>query len=759
MESIGKGMFTQTGWEIIKNSYESKQAINDGSSFMVGNGYLGYRGTFSFDRKEAYVGCFVTDTWDKADGKWEELSNVPNALFTTFSVEGQSLNLKQTYHDFERSLDLSQGLTSYQVSFPLKQGTLCLKEEKFASISQRHVLGMRHEITVDYPMVLTIESGIDTKLWDLNQQHLKGFDVSDANSGLQVNATTSQSNIAVSVLERRYELENGERISKDGRHFMRWQVKLRANESLILEKLMLVASSNDEVDPANWLRELNEQIGSYNTLKQENKLAWDEYWSRFDIIIEGNLSDQVATRFNTYHAIIATPMHKPLPIGARGLSCQAYQGAAFWDQEIYNTPMYLFSYPKQARTLLEYRYFTLDGARKKAQKHGYEGAFYAWISGKTGEEICPDFFFKDVLSDRPIRNHFNLWQIHISPDIAYSITRYHQVTKDDEFMRLYGLEMLFEISRFIASRVVFKPRLDRYELTQVQGPDEYHENVDNNAFTNYQSHVALKKTLELLHHFDKESIQKVRERIKLGDSEIRLWEDITEKLYLPQPNQEGLIEQFDGYFNLESIVPAHEVTKRLKHHEEYYGWPNGITVFTQCNKQADMIQLFSLHPSLFTREIMRANYDYYEPRTLHFSSLSPSTHALVAARLGWVDEAYRHFKKALMIDLLNTNEAVSGGTFIGGMHTANNGATWAMITQGFLGLSQSDIELFSLNPILPKTWKSVTFFTDIQGVRHKISVSHEEVSLLNISQNPSEVSVKINGKTVTFKERFTLKLK
>ena len=754
MQSIGKGILTQTGWEIIKKSYEAKQAINDGSSFMTGNGYLGYRGTFAHDTSEAYVGCFVTDTWDNADGKWEELSNVPNALFTTFHVQGHDLTLTQPHQDFERSLDLSQGLTGYQATFPVSAGTVTLKEEKFASLAQHHVLGMRHVITADHPTVLVIESGIDTVLWDLNQQHLRGFDVKDTARGFEVQAQTSQSNIQVNVLERRYPLEGGQVVVKEGKHLMRWEVTLKENEPLILDKLMVVTSSNDHEHPSSALSQMEASVESYDALKQENKLAWDAYWARFDIIIEGNLSDQVATRFNTYHAIIATPMHKPLPIGARGLSCQAYQGAAFWDQEIYNTPMYLFSYPKQARMLLEYRYQTLDGARKKARKHGYEGAFYAWISGKTGEEICPDFFFKDVLSDRPIRNHFNLWQIHISPDIAYSIVRYYEVTQDEDFMRLYGLEMMFEIARFIASRVVFKPRLNRYELAQVQGPDEYHENVDNNAFTNYQSHAALKETLRYLEHFNPEDINKVRQQINLGDHEISLWHDITNKLYLPKPNQEGLIEQFDGFFNLESIVPAHEVTKRLKHPEEYYGWPNGITVFTQCNKQADMVQLFSLHPSLFNRDTMRMNYAYYEPRTLHFSSLSPSTHALVAARLGMVEEAYRHFKKALMIDLLNTNEAVSGGTFIGGMHTANNGATWAMITQGFLGLKRSHNHLYALNPVLPKEWKSVTFFTDIQGVRHKIYVSHEEISILNLSQSPMETTILLKEETITFRSQY-----
>lgn len=751
MHTIGKDMLTQTGWEIIKESYETKQAINDGSSFMTGNGYLGLRGTFSHDRKDAYVGCFVTDTWDNADGKWEELSNVPNALFTRFKVGNTLLNLNHAYQSFQRFLDLAQGISGYEVTYPTEQGNITIKEEKFASIKHKHMIGMRHEIVSDTDMELMIESGLDCDVWDLNGQHLTNHRVTRHNTGFEVIATTQQSKVDVKVIEIGYSLKDGKVLKENALELRQWCIRLKKDEPLILDKFMLVASSNDANDYHELLHQQKKAIESYDALKQENKLAWDDYWARFDIMIEGNLRDQVATRFNTYHAIIATPMHKPLPIGARGLSCQAYQGAAFWDQEIYNTPMFLYSYPAQARTLLEYRYNTLDGARKKALKHGYEGAFYAWISGKTGEEICPDFFFKDVLSDRPIRNHFNLWQIHISPDIAYSIDRYYRVTKDATFMHDYGLEMMFEIARFIASRVVFKPRLNRYELTQVQGPDEYHENVDNNAFTNYQSHFALKQTMNYLKKLDKEKVDKVRKQINLTDDELALWQDIIEKLYLPEVNDQGVLEQFDDYFKLESIVPAHEVTKRLKHPEEYYGWPNGITVFTQCNKQADIVQLLSLHPNLFSEDIQRINYAYYEPRTLHFSSLSPSTHALVAARLGLLDEAYKHFEKALMIDLLNTNEAVSGGTFIGGMHTANNGATWAMIVQGFLGLNQHDDHLYQLKPQLPEAWKSVTFFIDVQGIKHKIYVSHDELSIHNISEQPKERTILVKNQVIKFR--------
>ena len=437
---------------------------------------------------------------------------------------------------------------------------------------------------------------------------------------------------------------------------------------------MIVTHSNNSANPYKKAEEIFKEIKDYDTLLTSHLKMWEELWNDVDVKITGNEVDQVGYRFNTYHAIIATPTHKPLPIGARGLSCQAYQGAAFWDQEIFNTPMFLYTKPEIAKSILTYRYQTIDGAKRKAKKHGYEGAFYAWISGKTGDELCPDFFFKDVITKRNIRNHFNLWQIHISPDIAYTVDKYYQVTKDIDFIEKYGAEMVFEIARFLASRVDYKPRRKRHEIIRVQGPDEYHENVDNNLFTNVQTKFALDIALKYLKNVDAKVISKLKVKLDLSDEEIELWKDISQRLYISKPNNEGLLEQFDGYFDLESIVPAKEITKRLIDPEEYYGWPNGIAVFTQVLKQADIIQLFHLHPERYSKEIIKNNFEYYEPRTLHFSSLSPSIHSIVASQIGNIEEGYRYFRKSLMIDLLNTNEAVSGGTFIGGMNTAVNAA-------------------------------------------------------------------------------------
>ena len=758
MYDIGKDLYTETGWEVLKRSYEAAQAITEGSNFMIGNGFMGYRGTFAQDGKNEYAACIVTDTWDKADGKWEELSTVPNALFTELTVNGERFGVSEQAEDFERKLDLKNALTASTVNGKLSDGTtVTLSEEKFASYHKKHTVFMSYTFTTSKDAEIELKTGIDFDVWSINGDHLQNHKPFTHPDGSGVSCTTVSYEDEVTVVEtcklsvpadkKPYQFTDGV-----GRTLT---FKAEAGEPVTLVKAMTIYSGNDVNYPKDEALLEARKLGTYEEEKTAHEKEWSGLWSMYDVIIQDQVIDQVALRFNIYHAIIATPVHKSLPIGARGLSCQAYQGAAFWDQEIYNMPMYLYSNPEIARNILTYRYHTLDGARRKAKRLGYDGAYYAWISGKTGDELCPDFFFKDVLSGRDIRNHFNDWQIHISPDIAFAVKKYHDVTGDDAFMREYGAEMIFEIARFLSSHAVYKPLKKQYEFMRVQGPDEYHENVDNNAFTNYQAHFTLKAALDLLANLDQDVISRISDKISLKAEEQELWQDMIDSLYIPQPDEDGIIEQFDGYHDLETIIPAKKVTERLIREDEYYGYPNGVTVFTQCIKQADLIQLFVLHPHLFDRSIVEQNYDFYEPRTLHFSSLSPSSYAIVAAQIDKVEEAYKNFRKSVMIDLLNTNEAVSGGTFIGGIHTAANGASWQMVVNGFGGVSTNNGKLH-LSPGLPKAWCGYAFTVQIQGQTLHVNVTKEQVSLTKASDSPSELTVNIYGRDKSLSEKTTV---
>ena len=747
---------TETGWELQTDTFNPDQTIISGSNFLVGNGYLGYRGTLAEWEQDNYVGCIVTDTYDMADGKWRELCNAPNGLYTKLEIAEEELSVftSQT-KNYQRELNLKNGVLKRETTWASAADVeVEVKTERFASYDNLHLLTMKYSFTVAEDTEVTLTTGIDGAVWDLNGQHLKNHQLMEEEDLIAIEALTKEEEIKLDVVEGVNLLgatpSNKEIMQQDKKILRKLTFALEAGQEVTLEKFVGIYSSNDVEQPlVSAVTDVAAaQNEGYDKVKEKHEQQWAEMWDLSDIEITGDLEAQVLLRFNLYHNIICTPAHTDkLPIGARGLSCQAYQGAAFWDQEIFNMPMFLYTQPEVAKNILKYRYHTLDGARKKAKDLGYYGAYYAWISGKTGQELCPDFFFENVLTGRKIRNHFNDWQIHISPDIAYAMWHYYQATGDWEFIKNYGAEVVFEIAQFLVAHAYFKKDKNQYEFIRVLGPDEYHENVDNNAFTNYQAQYVLDKAVKIYNKLKKENQSQLNEllaELELDQSDVENWEEMVDLIYLPQPDEESLlIEQFDGYFDLEDVTPA-EVESRLQDPHEYLGWPVGVATRTQVTKQADLLQLFSMQDR-FSEAVMKANYDYYEPRCEHGSSLSPSAHSIVASKVGYIEEAYDYFMESCTVDLYNTNKAIHGGTFIGGIHTAACGAAWKMIVQGFAGLEISGDKL-KFTPRLPEAWSEIKFNLQYQGKSVIIYIGSEKLKIEMISDN-EELTVKVNGET------------
>jgi 1,2-alpha-glucosylglycerol phosphorylase len=742
---INDRYYTTTGWDICEKTFTPEHLISRGSNFLTGNGYLGYRGTFPDWRRDQYVGCFVSGTYDNADGKWTELSNAPNALYTNLEVNGKSLPLSTNppapfKHKYYSRLNLQNGLLEMQNYCKTEEGAaLEIRAERFASYDDLHIIPMRFQVKALSALELTVSTGIDGNVWDLNGIHIPDLQLQAHLNFISAKGRTVQSGLTLVVYEGHsisgVEPQQAETVSQGQTALRKYTFSLKPGDEIMIDKLMTVCSSFDGNNPeATAFKSLEQALDKgYECLLEEHQPHWNKIWKNIDIKITGDLFSQALLRFNLYHAIICAPLHSDsLPIGARGLSCQAYQGAAFWDQEIYNLPMLTWTMPDAARRILTYRYKTLGGALRKAKALGYSGAFYAWVSGMTGDELCPSFFFEDVLTGRKIRNHFNDWQIHISPDIVYAIWQYYQVTGDWSFIEEYGAEIIFEVARFLHSHAFYKKDRDRFELIRLLGPDEYHENVDNNAYTNYLAKFSLRTALVIEEKLKKEmpsSHEQLSEKLKLTETDFANWREMAAKIYLPQPDPStGLIEQFDGYFTLEDTTPA-DLQKRLLDKNEYWGWPNGVAVHTQVTKQADVLQLFVLN-NCFSLNTLEANYRYYEPRCQHGSSLSASVHAIIAARTGRIEEAFNYFKHSCLVDLSATAKAESGGTFIGGIHTAACGAAWQIVMLGFLGMEYNKGRL-TFKPNLPEAWQEVTFKLCIGGRQKAFKATRTGVEELN----------------------------
>jgi trehalose/maltose hydrolase-like predicted phosphorylase len=440
---------------------------------------------------------------------------------------------------------------------------------------------------------------------------------------------------------------------------------------------------------------------------REHSRRWDERWTAGDIEIEGDASAQLALRFAIYHMIGgANPEDERVSIAARGLTGDAYAGHVFWDTEIFLLPFYTLTWPAAARALLMYRYHTLPAARAKAAAFGHRGAFYPWESADGGREATPRYVRG--------RNHEAILignaaqEQHISADIAYAVWQYWQATGDDAFLLEAGAEIILETARFWASRA--EPGTDgRFHLRGVIGPDEYHDAVDDNAYTNGMAQWNLEcaiATAQCLRDQWPERWQELRDRLALTEEEEELWRRVGEGLGIPWGPDTGVIEQFAGFFDLEPIPIPSDGGRRV---------PMDVllgparTRASQVAKQADTLMLLALLPDRFPRAVQAANFQYYEARCGHGSSLSPAIHALVAARLGEMEAAERYFREAAGIDLED-----GMGNASEGVHMAALGGLWQAVVFGFAGVSLRP-EGLELAPRLPASWQSLRFRVQWHG--------------------------------------------
>jgi len=428
------------------------------------------------------------------------------------------------------------------------------------------------------------------------------------------------------------------------------------------------------------------------------------------VVIEGDEVAQRAVRYNLFQLLIAAPHHTDrASIPAKTLSGFGYRGHVFWDTDIFIIPFFTFTRPELARNLLMYRYHTLPGARQKARQAGYAGAMFAWESAGDGRETTPRWV--------PLPNGelVRIWcgdiEHHISADVAYAVWHYWQATGDDGFMRDYGAEILLDTAVFWGSRAEYNPERERYEINDVIGPDEYHEHVNNNAFTNRMVQWHLERALDTLawlreRHPDK--ARELEERLDLSQARLARWEDIRRRIAIPHDPASGLIEQFEGFFALEELDWG-ALEPRTRSVQELLGMERIQHV--QAIKQPDVLMLLYLLRDEYDEKALRVNWDYYAPRTDHTygSSLGPAIHAILACALGKRDAAYTHFLRAALVDLEDLRKNTKDG-----IHAASAGGVWQAIVMGFAGMALTP-EGPTFAPRLPKGWRRLQFTLKYRG--------------------------------------------
>lgn len=737
-------------WTVSDTSYEERLITTNGNKYMTGNGYLGYRGTLEEYGKAQLTAVTLAGLYDKAGDQWREPVNAPNGLFTVLRCGEQKLSvLEHAPLEHVQELDIRSAVHRRKTVYALENGgRLTFAAERFASMEQLHMLASRLTLQATHDCKVVIETGIDSDVWDINGPHLFGRREELQGETLVSSAVTGELKLPVAVAERTVCSFGEAKASSAGTRRI-ITAELKAGETYEWFKYAAVYTGLDAEEPvAAAVQAVTDAAeAGYGKLLAAHRQAWEDRWAHSDCRIEGDDAAQFALRYSIYQLLIIAPTgSEKVSIPARGLSGQVYKGAVFWDTEMFMLPFFLHTDPAVARNLMMYRIHTLDGARRKAEEYGYLGAFYAWESQDSGDDACTLFNVNDVFTGRPMRTYFRDKQVHISGDVVHGLWQYVTFTGDDSILRDGGAEVIFECARFFYSYAYYNPVKKRYEILDVTGPDEYHERVNNNAFTNALVRETLDtalQTAQLMKAKYPEAWNALESRFADGPF-LGEFTEMLEQFYMPQPDPQTLvIEQFDRYSTLEDVALA-DLKARVIHKNEYWGGGNGLATTTKILKQADVVLMLNLFKGSFSQDVKKANWEYYEPRTEHGSSLSPCIYALVAADVGMPDWGYPYFMRTATVDLTGESKQYVGDLYIGGTHPAANGGAWMAAVLGFAGLQFDGIAVH-LNPSLPKAWTAVELPVVLRGNVYRLRVSREAVTVTAAAENTDALAFGLTG--------------
>jgi trehalose/maltose hydrolase-like predicted phosphorylase len=704
-------------WQVEEDGFSLAREHEIESLFATSNGYVGSRGALPEGSALSNPATYIAGVFDVSNpGDVPELAAAPDWMQRNLLVDGQELRLDNgdfLYH--RRVLDLRQAILWREFACKVEgvEGVIRLFGCRLASLADQHVLLQSiglipegHFTRLHFRVVTApaIERPGQVRLYPEHSSPLETD--SGAAHVLELHTRHTGIQVAVATTGR---LWIGQELAKahvewsHERHIESWEVAIESGKHYRLDRIVVIYTSRDCKHPGraatrHLARLLNR---NFEKLIEAHVRAWDRRWRMSDVKIDGDEKAQRAVRFACYHLICAAnPDDARVSVGARALTGAAYKGHVFWDTEIFMLPFYVFTHPPSARALLMYRWHTLPAARTKARQLGYRGALYAWESTSTGEEDTPGYSLTPDGEINPILN--GVLEQHISADIAYAVWQYWQATADETFLLRAGAEILFETARFWASRGGVEAD-GHYHIREFIGPDEYHEGIDDNAFTNGMAQWNLECAAETAHLLAERWPDRWLElacQLGVVGDEPETWRDLARRMYTGFDAQPGLFEQFHGYFGLEEIDLA-QYAPHLAPIDVLLGRER--IQLSKIVKQADVVMLIYLLWDRFPPEAREANFRYYEPRTSHGSSLSPSIHAAVAARLGDHDTALRYFRQAAEIDL-----ADNMGNAAGGVHAAALGGLWQAVVFGFAGMRLLPDGLAFL-PHVPAAWAGVRF--------------------------------------------------
>ena len=734
-------------WGVEEKGFHPDRSRTSESLFSLANEYLGVRGFFEEDYSgDRLVGSYVNGVYEEKlaaePAGYKGISNrvcfmvnTVNWLAVRILAEGQILDLHAVdFGDFSRRLDFRTGLLTRSFVWKLSGGKrLKLRFERLVSMDRGQFGYQRISFeALDHPVDLEIDLSLDFSF--VHEQYKQNFWRVDpsASDGAQTAARAesavltgtsvslgqklqAQMRVATNHQELTFRPSSGEK-----RTSLSAALRLMPGAPLSIEREVQVLHLNRPSGPM----QAEAASRSFDEALAANGAYWDQVWGRSDIRIDGDELNQQGIRYCIFQMEQTYRGNTPgTNIGAKGLTGEFYNGNAFWDTEVYCFPYYLFSNPAAARQLLDYRFDTLPQALERAKALDCRGACFP-IATIDGTESCT------------LWQHASL-QFQPTTGVAYALWHYEQVTGDLEYFFEKGLELLVQTSRFLVSRCQWSERKQQYGFFGVMGPDEFQMMVNHNAYTNYMAKRSLEYTGRMLGRLKAANPARTAQILsRLGHSaeDGELFARVAELMYIPRDKSERIVEQHEGFFDLPHqdihAIPVEEFP--LYHH-----WSYDRIYRNDMIKQPDVLMFLFLYNQSFSPEEKLANYEYYEPRCIHESSLSPSVHSILATELGKHREALEFFQFATRIDLDNYNRNTREGLHV----TAISGA-WMNIVYGFGGF-RSDGPVPVLNPVLPAGWKGYSFQILYRGSRILVEVDAQS-TVFRVLEGP-ELDVEIGS--------------
>ena len=748
-------LFELDEWKIIERSFDPLKQKQAESIFSIGNGCFGQRANFEETYSgDSLIGSYVGGVYypDKTRVGWwkngypeyfAKVLNSCNWIGINIEVNGEFLDLnKQTILSFYRELDMKQGLLIRRFRVRFDSGKeLEVESTRLCSMSDDEMAAIRYSVTpINFSgnvkftpyldgKVMNHDSNYDEFFWDEDSHKV------DLQKGY-VCTKTKKTNFTVSTTMRFSFWKKDELLTIHPNTFSKefyiennFEYFLEKGTKYTLKKYVSITSTINHTEFSVIPRSINKvrdaYVNGFDKLLADHVLAWQQIWDKADIVIEGDSAAQQAIRFNIFQLYQTyTGKNEKLNIGPKGFTGEKYGGATYWDTEAYCLPFYLKTAdPSVAKQLLIYRYNQLDKAIENAQKLGFKNgaALYPMVT-MNGEECHNEW-------------EITFEEIHRNGAIAFGIYNYVRHTGDHNYLKKYGFPVLLGIARFWSQRFSWSDSKKAFVMLGVTGPNEYENNINNNWYTNYIARWCIEYCLKI-----NEDLGKVHGMV-ISEKELATFREIVGNVYLPVLEGTKIFLQQDGFMDKEQLSIS-DLPLNERPINKYWSWDRILrSIFI---KQADVLQGLYLFEENFDSETIRENFDFYEPKTVHESSLSPCVHAILAAKLGKIDKAYELYLRTSRLDLDDYNHEADEG-----LHITSMAGTWMSLVEGMAGVRITESSL-SINPIIPKSWLSYRFQIRYQNNPISISVSQIATELKNLGEN--NISAYLNNHLYTLKK-------